>query len=180
MPGQILLKLYDPKRMQLVATVRESLAKDLKVGQPLQAYIPAMSKLCYGTVAEIVPQAQVESRSFDVKVVGPCAPGIYTGMFGRLLIPLGEELVILIPQAAVENVGQLKLVEVAEGNHLERRSIQAGRTFEDYVEVLSGLSGGEMVWVSKKILAVEKKTFVPTYLWEGLDVKNVCPVDKIK
>ena len=32
-PGQMLVTLYDPKRMQLVATVRESLAHRLKVGQ---------------------------------------------------------------------------------------------------------------------------------------------------
>jgi RND family efflux transporter MFP subunit len=179
-PGQILLKLYDPKRMQLVATVRESLAKDLNVGQPLQAYIPAMGLLCHGTVAEIVPQAQTESRSFEVKVVGPCAPGVYTGMFGRLLIPLGREPVILIPQAAIENVGQLKLVEVAEGNHLERRSIQIGRTFEDYVEVLSGLTAGETVWIPRKISAAGKRDFAPTYLWEGLGAQTTCPADRAK
>ncbi|MFA5863580.1 MAG: efflux RND transporter periplasmic adaptor subunit [Phycisphaerae bacterium] len=179
-PGQIFLKLYDPKRMQLVATVRESLARNLQVGQPLQAYIPAMSKLCAGTVAEIVPQAQAESRSFDVKVVGPCAPGIYTGMFGRLLIPLGEEQVILIPQAAVENVGQLKLIEVVDGNHLARRSIQTGRTFEDYVEALSGLAGGENIWVPRKIPVSEKKTFTPTYLWEGLEAGIACPTSQPK
>ncbi len=179
-PGQILLRFYDPRRMQLVANVRESLAANLEIGEPLQVYIPAMSKFCCGSVAEIVPQAQAASRSFDVKVVGPCAPGVYTGMFGRLMIPLGMERVILVPQASVVYVGQLNLVEVVADNHLQRRSIQIGRTFEDFIEVLSGLEPGEKIWVSKKITFPEKKEFLPTYLWQGLPVKGVCPTTRGK
>ena len=179
-PGQILLRLYDPRRMQLVANVRESLAANLQIGEPLQVYIPAMSKFCCGTVTEIVPQAQAASRGFDVKVVGPCAPGIYSGMFGRLMIPLGTEEVILIPQALVVYVGQLNLVEVAEDHRLLKRSIQIGRTFEDYIEVLSGLSPGEKVWTSKKITVSEKTEILPTYLWQGLPIKGVCPTTQGK
>ncbi len=174
-PGQILLKLYDPTHMQLVANVRESLAIDLKIGQPLQAYIPAMHKICCGTVAEIVPQAQAASRTFDVKVVGPCAPDVYTGMFGRLLIPRGEEQILLIPQAAVSYVGQLNLVDVIENQKLQKRSIQTGRTFEDFIEVLSGLSPKEKIWIPKKLTIPKKTRFLPTYLWQGAPVNEICP-----
>ena len=38
-PGQMLATLFDPKRMQLVASVRESLAHRLKVGQPIEVQI---------------------------------------------------------------------------------------------------------------------------------------------
>jgi RND family efflux transporter MFP subunit len=179
-PGQILLRLYDPRRMQLVANVRESLAANLKIGEPLQVFIPAMSKFCCGTVTEIVPQAQAASRGFDVKVVGPCAPGVYTGMFGRLMIPLGTEEVILIPQAMVVYVGQLNLVEVAEDHRLLKRSIQIGRTFEDFIEVLSGLSPGEKIWTPKKITLSEKREILPTYLWQGLPIKGICPTTQGK
>ncbi len=173
-PGQILIRLYDPAHMQLVANVRESLAVDLKIDQPLQAYIPAMRKICCGNIAEIVPQAQAVSRSFDVKVVGPCAPGVYTGMFGRLMIPLGQEQVLLIPNAAVSYIGQLNLVEVVENKKLQKRSIQPGRTFEDFIEVLSGLSPEEKVWISKKMVLPNKTQFLPTYLWRGTQINEVC------
>ncbi len=179
-PGQILLRLYDPRQMQLVASVRESLAADLKVGQNLNAFIPALKRLCCGTIAEIVPQAQAVSRSFDIKVVGPCAPGIYTGMFGRLLIPLGEERVLLIPQAAITQVGQLTLVNVVETDPVskirttQRRSVQLGRVFEDYVEVLSGLDSGTQISIPGKKPLPVKTHFMPTYLWEGLPITDAC------
>ena len=144
-PGQPLLKLYDPSRMQLVASVRESLARSLKAGQTIGVRIEALAKDCEGEVSEIVPEAESASRSFLVKVTGPCPPGIYSGMFGRLLIPLETQEVLVIPAGAVREVGQLTLVEVAEGEVLRRRAVQVGRRFDGDIEVLSGLRAGEMV-----------------------------------
>ena len=146
-PGQVLLTLFDPKQMQLVATVRESLAHNLQVGQTIGVQVDALKKLCSGTISEIVPEAQSASRSFQVKVTGPCPAGIYTGMFGRIRFPLQEEQVLVIPRQAVLNVGQLELVDVVENGRVSRRAIRTGRAIEDNVEVLSGLSEGEEVVV---------------------------------
>jgi membrane fusion protein (multidrug efflux system) len=135
-PGQTLLSLYDPTAMQLVANVRESLATRLKVGQTLPARMESMGYECMATVSEVVPRADVSSRSFEVKVTGPCPQGVYAGMFGRLMLPLD----------AISRVGQLTYVHVASGNDsLSRRSIQLGRVFGTETEVLSGLKAGEMI-----------------------------------
>ncbi len=144
-PGQVLLTLYDPTRMQLVASVRESLTRRLAVGQTVEVHVDALDKTCQGQVSEIVPEAESASRSFSVKVTGPCPPGIYSGMFGRLLLPLDQEEVLVVPRAAVRRVGQLEVVEVADGDVLRRRAVQLGRTFDEDVEVLSGLGAGERV-----------------------------------
>lgn len=144
-PGDVLATLYDPTHMQLVARVRESLTYRLKVGQNIQVEVAAVGHPCQGEVSEIVPEAQATSRSFEVKVTGPCPPGIYAGMFGRLLIPLDDQEVVVIPRAAVERVGQLDVVDVADGTALRRRVVQLGRNLGDDVEVLAGLKVGERV-----------------------------------
>ena len=148
-PGQVLVTLYDPDRMQLVARVRESLAQRLQVGQDIGVSVDALAKTCAGRVSEIVPEAETASRSFSVKVTGPCPPGVYSGMFGRLLIPLDDEEVLLIPRRAVRQIGQLDVVDVAESagdqRVLRRRSVQLGRGFGEDVEVLAGLKAGEQV-----------------------------------
>jgi RND family efflux transporter MFP subunit len=144
-PGQMLVTLFDPKRMQLVASVRESLTRRLQVGQSIGVQVEGLDKQCRGTVSEIVPEAQSASRSFQVKVTGPCPAGIYTGMFGRILIPLQEEQVLVIPRRAVRDVGQLELVEVSQNGQVSRRTIRTGRMLGDDVEVLSGLREGEQV-----------------------------------
>jgi RND family efflux transporter MFP subunit len=145
MPGQVLLTMYDPKQMQLIASVRESLAHQLQVGQSIGVRVDVLDKLCSGTVSEIVPEAQSASRSFQVKVTGPCPAGIYTGMFGRIIIPLGEEKVLVIPRSAVRDIGQLELVSVVENGRPELRAVRTGRRFGENVEVLSGLRDGEQV-----------------------------------
>jgi RND family efflux transporter MFP subunit len=144
-PGQVLVTIFDPTRMQLVASVRESLALQLQTGQDLEVVIQGLDKQCRGTISEIVPEAKTASRTFQVKVTGPCPDGIYSGMFGRILIPLAEEEILVIPRMAVRNIGQLELVDIVEGDRVSRRAIRTGRTLDDDVEVLSGLREGERI-----------------------------------
>ena len=144
-PGQMLVTLFDPKRMQLVASVRESLAHRLKVGQPIEVQIENFNKQCVGAISEIVPEAESNSRAFQVKVAGPCPEGVYSGTFGRILIPLDDEQVLVIPRKSVQTVGQLDLVNVASRGVVSRRAVRLGRTIGEDVEVLSGLCEGEQV-----------------------------------
>jgi RND family efflux transporter MFP subunit len=144
-PGQVLLTLYDPGKMQLVATVRESLAQRLKPGQQLPVRLESIDHECDAMISEIVPEAQAASRSFTVKVTGPCPPGVYSGMFGRLMIPLEDEEILVVPEGAIQRVGQLTVVDVVADGHVQRRSIQLGRSLDGQREVLSGLQAGEQV-----------------------------------
>jgi RND family efflux transporter MFP subunit len=146
-PGDALLTLYDPSRMQLVGSVRESLATRLAVGQAVQLQLASKSEPCKAEVTEIVPEAEARSRSFSVKAVGACGPRVYKGMFGRLLIPLAGEDVLVVPKTSVARVGQLELVDVAEGGELVHRIVQLGRLCADgvSVEILSGLKEGEEI-----------------------------------
>ena len=51
--GQVLVTLYEPTRMQMVASVRESLAHRLKVGDEVPARVDSMQRDCFATVSEI-------------------------------------------------------------------------------------------------------------------------------
>jgi len=145
-PGQVLATMYDPGRMQMVATVRESLAQKLAVGQQLPARIDTLDMDCHATVSEIVPEAQSDSRSFQVKVTGPCPPDIISGMFGRIYIPLEDEPVLAIPPEAIRKVGQLSEVDVlTDSGFIARRVVQPGRLLKPGREILSGLKPGEKI-----------------------------------
>ncbi len=144
-PGQVLLTLLNPDRMQMIVSVRESLAQRLAVGQKVRGRLEALNRECEATISEIVPESRAASRSFTVKVIGPCPPGAYSGMFGRIYIPLDEEETVVVPAAAVRHIGQLDMVEVAERDGLRRRSVQLGRHLNGDWEVLAGLRPGERV-----------------------------------
>jgi len=144
-PGQTLVALFNPGKMQMLASVRESLALKLSVGQKVPGRIESLEHECEATISEIVPESHASSRSFTVKVVGPCPPGVYSGMFGRIYIPLEDEEIIVVPATSIKRVGQLEMVNVVENGKLRRRNIQSGRTFGSDMEVLAGLRPGERV-----------------------------------
>lgn len=151
-PGQVLVSLYD--QMQLIANVREGLMKNLNVGQSIGVFIDEIGAACDGKISEIVPQADPATRTFLVKVVGQCHSGVRPGMYAKLLVPLGDKKVLVIPPAAVIQVGQLTMVDVAADGQLQRRNIQLGQPVEfdggHHVQVLSGLRAGEKVAVGSQ------------------------------
>jgi RND family efflux transporter MFP subunit len=154
-PGQLLMTMYDPSRMQLVASVREQLATKLEVGSEVGVAVDALGLMCSGEVSEIVPLAATGSRAFDVKVTGPCPDGVFSGMFGRLRVNLGTQREIQIPRAAVRSLGQVDQVLVvdADGERLLRRFVVlGGDRGGDQVRVLSGLREGERVLADATLL----------------------------
>ncbi|MGB9692805.1 MAG: efflux RND transporter periplasmic adaptor subunit [Candidatus Sumerlaeaceae bacterium] len=153
MPGRPILQLYDPSLVRLEAPVREALVRFIKVGDVLTVRLGTEERGTTGIVDEIVPQADIASRSVLVKVLVPNATDLYTGMFGRVLIPTGEEDVLVVPADAVERVGQLEYVLTPTSHGPERRFVQTGRRFGAKVEILSGIAENEPVLVPEKTSA---------------------------
>jgi len=152
-PGKPILSVYDPSELELHANVPESLAPTVSVGQKVRMQIEAAGVNTLATVREIVPQAQQASRTvlFKVSVPASTSTPALPGMFGRISIPVGQADHLVIPRAAIRQVGQLELVDVASADQtLTRRFIRIGRTIDGKVEVLSGLAEGERVALSTR------------------------------
>ena len=150
-PGVPVLRLYNPTTLRLEASVRESVASKLKENQKIAAEIDALEKRYDGVVDEIVPSADPGSRTFLVKVSLDADAGLYPGMFGRLLIPIGQVKKIYIPGSAVTRVGQLDFVIIKTDQGMMRRYVRLGSPgHDDRIEVVSGLKPGEQIIISRK------------------------------
>ncbi len=151
-PGKVLMVIYDPTELELHVNVPESLASEVRAGQQLPVQVEAVGLKDFGTVREVVPQAQQASRAVLVKVALPKVPSagpLLPGMFGRVAVPLGTVERLFVPRAAVQQIGQLDLVEViGSDGALSRRFVRVGSTYGDRVEILSGLDAGETVALS--------------------------------
>jgi len=145
-PGQPLFLLDVAAQPQLHAFIAESLIGQLQVGQVLQVEIDALAATLQGTIAEIAPQAEPASRATLVKISLAPQPALVSGLYGRLAIPCGKYHALVVPAAAVREVGQLELVTVLDTDgYPHRRFVTLGRRHEGLVEVLTGLQEGEEV-----------------------------------
>ncbi len=164
MPGQMLAKLYDPHKLQLDAVVRESLAADLRLGQKLPVHLEGFHTTVPTHIRQIVPHVSAQSRTFIVKAAANFPAGVWPGMYGNLIIPIGIEKILVIPNSAIEHIGQLDLVTIVRHDQLIRQTVQPGRHLGDWREILSGLVAGERVTLPGTESKISKISFLKTSL----------------
>lgn len=146
-PGQPLLRMEDPRRLRLEATVAEGDLKAVTRGDRIAVVVDALGdRRLAGTIAQILPTGDPNTHTFLVKVDLPPTPGLKTGMFGRLQLEKGASESLVLPKAAMVERGQLSGVFVVGADLIARlRWVKVGRTLTGGVEVLSGLNVGERV-----------------------------------
>ncbi|MEI7435970.1 MAG: efflux RND transporter periplasmic adaptor subunit [bacterium] len=148
-PGQVLLSLYAPSSMQLEVPVPVRLVGKLPVGQTVEVLLDRPARIFNGKVRQIVSELDPLSRTQLVKVHLEAAPGeLLPGTFGRLLVNEEARPAMTLPATAVYAVGQIEFAQVVQGERAIRRAIKTGPRHKDSVEVLSGLSSGEIVLLS--------------------------------
>lgn len=144
-PGKPLMVIQTSGALRLEASVREGLISRVILGGEYQVRIDTVQSKVDARIEEIVPYADPATRTFLVKAALPQTPGIYPGMFGRLMIPVGREDTLVIPQEAVIRVGQLEQTLVKKDKGWQRVYIKTGKTLENRIEVLAGLSRDETI-----------------------------------
>ncbi len=145
LPGKTLLVLQTTGGLRLECHVREGLIGHVSIGDSLPVEIMALDERIDSTVEEIVPYADPQTRTFMVKAALENKPGLFPGMFGKLLIPVREHSAVLVPLKAIRKVGQLEMVAVKTKDGWQSRYIKTGKAIDEKVEVLSGLSGNETI-----------------------------------
>ncbi len=144
-PGRALLVVESPGALRLEAYVPEADAHLLSLGQSLPVRIDALGATLTGTVSELGPTADPASRSVLAKLDLPPTAGLRTGMFARLLLARGTERALEVPAQALVRRGQLELLYVVDAGKARLRLVRAGRARAGRVEILAGLSPGELV-----------------------------------
>lgn len=146
-PGQPLLKMEDPAKLRLEATVAEGDLKALSRGDKIPVAIDALGgQMLNGMVSQILPAGDPQTHTFTVKVDLPPTAGLKTGMFGRLQLDKGVSRTIVLPASAVVERGELTSVFVVGADRIARlRWVKSGRRFDRQAEILSGLNEGELV-----------------------------------
>jgi RND family efflux transporter MFP subunit len=146
-PGKPLVDIEDPSRLQLEADVPEAIASSIKHDVRMTIRVGQSPGNLSGIVAEIAPIADPTSRTFRVKLDLPASPGLMSGQFARLIVPVGEKTSMRVPTPAVVQRGQMEILFVVENQHARLHLVKTGQRVNDEVEILSGLDSGDLVVV---------------------------------
>jgi len=160
-PGTPLLVLEDNRHYQLEAIVDESKSGRIKTGQDVDVSVDALGEgRIKGKVAEIIPNIDSVSRTFQVKIDLPLLPQVTSGMFGKAYFPMGKRTMMLVPKGALLECGELSsLLVVNQKGRVERRLVKEGREYHGKVEILSGLNPGESI-VAQDVFKVKEGCMV--------------------
>ena len=143
-PGMPLLVLEQEGQLRVEAAVAESRAGSFAIGDVVE--VDASPTLLSGRVSEIVPNVDVASRAFVVKVDLPAdAVGLRPGMFARVSFHAGTRTKLVVARDAVVSFGALDRVFVIDGDRARLRMVTIGDMQGPVREVLSGLSAGDRV-----------------------------------
>jgi RND family efflux transporter MFP subunit len=144
-PGKTLLQMENPATLRLEADVPAALIGNVKPGEPLAVKIAGVTNDLTGTVAEMSPAADPNSRTFLVKLDLPATPGLRSGQFGRVAVPIGDVSAIRVPVSAVIQRGQMEMVFVVADGRAQLRLVKTGARVGNEIEVVSGLDSGEQI-----------------------------------
>lgn len=144
-PGTPLLTLDRAGARQARIRAPERLQADIAPGTAIRIAVPALEREFSGTVERMQRSSDPASRSFDVIVSLPASAELPTGLFVRAYLPTRTQELLLIPESAVAERGQLTGVFVVDQDRLRFRLVRLGRSFDGQREVLSGLRSGQRI-----------------------------------
>lgn len=154
-PGQPVLVLENPDRLQIETQVPEHLFKTLKLGAEVPVEVDGVDGALKARVGRLSPAADPVSRTFLVKL-DIAASGLRSGLFARALFPLGAREVLTVPENAWVRRAGIDGVFVVDADNVARfRMVRFGERRGGRVEVQAGLVAGERVVTGGEIDRLE-------------------------
>lgn len=148
--GQTVAQILDNATLEVLIAVPESSIKAFSVGQSTPIHLWSDSAHAYqGQVREISPEANPQTRAFDVRVKFlNLDDSVKLGM--TAMVSLGQrQLIKQLPSSAVSQSHQQAFVwSVDTHNTVHKQAIKIGPFNESGIEVASGLNIGQRVVIA--------------------------------
>lgn len=154
-PGYPLVRIEGQSDLEFEATVSARDLGAIHEGMDVEVFLDTTRgepQKIAGTVTEVVPAADRVTHSNLVRVKLTDTDGVRSGTFGRVRFADVESSCdgMLVAQDRIVRRGQLEAVFVVdETDRVRLRLVRTGRTVGPEIEVLSGLSEGDRLVVSK-------------------------------
>lgn len=156
MPGEPLYQIADLATVWIVANVFEQDLGAVRQGQAASVVMAAYpGRRFTGQVTFVYPTVQPDTRTARVRIELPNAAGLLKPeLYGTVEIVAGDWVAdVSVPESAVLDSGTRRVVLIdLGGGAFEPREVELGSRGDGYVEVLTGVVGGERVVVDGNFL----------------------------
>jgi RND family efflux transporter MFP subunit len=144
-----LFRLAAGGEMEMRAQLSQQDIASVRVGMPASVTLIGTDKSVTGSVWQVSPVIDPQSRQGEVRIAIRYDPSIRPGGFAEARIGAGGTTAPVLPQSAVLSDSKGSYVYVVNNrNQVERRAIRVGTVGEAGVTIAEGLSGQEAVVVS--------------------------------
>jgi RND family efflux transporter MFP subunit len=149
-PGSgALFRLAEGGAMEVRAQLAQQDLAFVRVGMPAQVTPVGADHSIAGSVWQVAPVIDPQSRLGEVRIAIPYDRSIRPGGFAEAKITAGQTAAPQLPQSAVLSDDQGNYVYIINGkNEVERRNIKIGNVSDSGVTIAEGLSGNESVVLS--------------------------------
>jgi RND family efflux transporter MFP subunit len=149
-PGSgALFRLAEGGAMEMQAQLSQQDLASVHVGMPATVTPVGSQSSLSGTVWQVAPVIDPQSRLGQVRISVSYAPSVKPGGFADAKITAGTTTAPLLPQSAVLSDDKGNYVYIINGKkEVERRAITIGNVSDAGVTVATGLSGNEAVVLS--------------------------------
>jgi RND family efflux transporter MFP subunit len=149
-PGSpALFRMAEGGQMEMRAQLSQQDLALVRVGMPATVTPVGSQRSFFGSVWQVAPVIDPQSRLGDVRIAVPYDPAMRPGGFAEAKITAGTTTAPMLPQSAVLSDDRGNYVYVINGrNVVERRDIQIGTVNDSGVTIASGLGGNEAVVLS--------------------------------
>lgn len=139
--------------LRLVLPIPESLAGEIRLGDPVKVRVQALNQDIVGKVSRFAQSLDVQTRTMETEIDfensnGKLLPGMYT----ETVLQLSDRKdVLVVPMEAVtQNAGEARILVVNGQNIVEERKVKLGAQGKSKVEVLSGLTDDDRIIVGNQ------------------------------
>src|SRR6202795_3443377 len=141
--------------LRLVLPIPESIAGQIRLGDPVKVHIQALDQDSIGKVSRFADALDPQTRTMETEVDFQNADGrLLPGMYVQAVVaPPDNRDMLTVPLEAVElgtNASEGSVLVVNARNVLEERKVQLGLQGSMRVEVRGGLTDGERVVVGSR------------------------------
>lgn len=153
--GTPLFDLVNVSKLKLKVTVNEAQVASLKVGNPVSVSASVYPSVTFsGKISFIAPKADTSlSFPIEIEIANNTNNDLKAGMYGtaEFAAKQQKENLMVAPRNAFVGSVNSNQVFVIENGTAKLKTVTAGRIIGDQVEIISGLSDGDVVVVTGQI-----------------------------